>query len=454
MTPTSSLSSINEEDTLQPPSYNDEQEWSDLEILTSESSTFSIAPEEEEIKCNAEMITKATMTDYIISDKEFQDKINKLQDKMKTANVKMKKLKEQLEQKIKEFERNKKEIQKCSEEEKAKFNLALEEEKKKHRKEKMAFERYAKDLRNKHNRKEREEISVLKMEVATLQETLKLKVTRSVVTQARLRNQIKMLEKENANLKVEVDNLYKQNAKCAAREKLNKPSNTKMIHELNNILSKLTQEQSKKNIRSKETSSKDETARENDKNINNSLQEESKCTTTNHCDIIKDKEKGCDCIESILSDGTTQIKYRNGDIKSISSDGNIIIFQYFNGDIKETNLLQGTIWYHYFKNKVNETTTADGREVIEFPDGQIEKRDKYGRCEISYPNGIICKLKSDGTGEALYPDGTTTHINQYKRREYPDGTMKIYYPDVALETRFANGRVRLKNKFDRLIMDL
>ncbi|KAF5290059.1 hypothetical protein FQA39_LY14840 [Lamprigera yunnana] len=470
MTPSSSLSSINEEDTLQPTSYNDEQKWTDLEILTSESSTSSIAPKEEEIKCNVEMITKATMTDDIITDIEFQDKINKLKNEIKTENVKVKKLKEQLEQRTKDFERNKKEMQKYLEEEKAKLNLALEEEKKKYTKEKMVFERYAKDLQNKPNRKEREEISVLKMEVATLQETLKLKETRNGTAQARMRNQIKMLEKENANLKVEVDNLNKQHAKYVVRQKLNGPSNTKMIHEINKNLSKLTQEQFKNIIRSKETNNEAETVKENDKNVNNSLQEEFKRISTNHCDIMKDKEK--DRIESILSDGTTQIKYRNGNVKSISSDGNIIIFQYFNGDIKETNLLQGTIRYHYFENKVNHTTNADGSEVIEFPDGQIEKRDKNGGCEISYPNGTIRKLKSNGTEEALYPDGTTTHITNgeriiilpngqkeihtdlHKRREYPDGTMKILYPDGVQETRYANGRVRMKDKFGKLIMDL
>lgn len=74
-----------------------------------------------------------------------------------------------------------------------------------------------------------------------------------------------------------------------------------------------------------------------------------------------------DRTEKILSDGTKQIYYTNGNLKTTSSDGNHIIFKYYNGDVKETNLLEGTVKYHYYESKINHITNADGTELIEFP---------------------------------------------------------------------------------------
>lgn len=54
----------------------------------------------------------------------------------------------------------------------------------------------------------------------------------------------------------------------------------------------------------------------------------------------------------------------------------------------------------------------------------------------------------------LLPNGQKEiHSNSHKRREYPDGTVKIVFPDGSQETRYSNGRVRLKNKEGKLIMD-
>lgn len=41
----------------------------------------------------------------------------------------------------------------------------------------------------------------------------------------------------------------------------------------------------------------------------------------------------------------------------------------------------------------------------------------------------------------------------FQKREYPDGTVKIMYIDGLQETRYSNGRIRLKNKDGVLISD-
>lgn len=41
----------------------------------------------------------------------------------------------------------------------------------------------------------------------------------------------------------------------------------------------------------------------------------------------------------------------------------------------------------------------------------------------------------------------------FQRREFPDGTVKLVYNDGTSETRYASGRVRIKDKHGNLIMD-
>ena len=40
-----------------------------------------------------------------------------------------------------------------------------------------------------------------------------------------------------------------------------------------------------------------------------------------------------------------------------------------------------------------------------------------------------------------------------QRREYPDGTVKTVYPNRSQETRYASGRVRVKDKEGRTLFD-
>ncbi|KAB0791560.1 hypothetical protein PPYR_03360 [Photinus pyralis] len=441
-TPNSSLSSIaNDTDVA----YNDENRWTEVEVQTTVSSASSCISEKAQTRRSVE-----TMTEPI---EQADPKVGGLEAELKRLHVEngnAKKLKEKYEQQTKEFERYKKEILKQIEDEKLKMATTLEEERKKLAKEKMVFEKYVKDQQNKPSRKERAEITALKIEVATLQETLKAKESKNGTTQARLRNQIKNLEKDNANLKAEIEDLNRQHAKAIVSQRMRrKPSSTKTLHEINDSLSELM-------------------------------------VMRKPADLPKENvtpappEPANDRIERTSNDGSKQIKYSNGNIKTISPDGNVIIFQYFNGDIKETNLLEGTIRYHHRDSKVNHTTNPDGTELIQFADGQIERRLHDGVCEIEYPDGVRRKTYSGGVEEIVFPDGTVVnvfpdgtvvnvnkdeqvmtlpngqreiHTSEHKRREYPDGTVKILYPDGSQETRYSSGRVRLKDKNGKLVMD-
>ncbi|VEN49488.1 unnamed protein product [Callosobruchus maculatus] len=185
---------------------------------------------------------------------------------------------------------------------------------------------------------------------------------------------------------------------------------------------------------------------------------------------LNDSKKGK--TETLFPDGSKEIKYSNGNTKTISPDGNLVIVQYFNGDIKETNLANNTLKYYYSENCIWHTQFSDGTELLEYSNGQKEKKYKDGKIEIMCSDGNVVTKHPDGMEEVLYPDkskiiknvnGEKTlllpngqkevHTKEHKRREYPDGTVKILYPDGTQETRYATGRIRIKDSNGVLIHD-
>lgn len=73
-----------------------------------------------------------------------------------------------------------------------------------------------------------------------------MKDVKNGALQARLRNQVKQLEKEKTELKSSVETLQKENSKLLAAQKVRRPSEVKMLHEINKNLTKLTEETFKK----------------------------------------------------------------------------------------------------------------------------------------------------------------------------------------------------------------
>lgn len=45
------------------------------------------------------------------------------------------------------------------------------------------------------------------------------------------------------------------------------------------------------------------------------------------------------------------------------------------------------------------------------------------------------------------------HTAQFKRREYPDGTVKTVYCNGRQETKYSTGRVRIKDEDGNIILD-
>jgi len=176
-------------------------------------------------------------------------------------------------------------------------------------------------------------------------------------------------------------------------------------------------------------------------------------------------------VEKVNTDGSRVITFANGTRKDISVDGQTVIVTFFNGDIKQIMPDQRVIYY-YSDAQTTHTTYPDGLEVLQFPSKQIEKHYRDGTKEIIFPDQTIKYLYPNGAEECVFSDGTIqkvsvegertiefpngqreTHTKYYKKREYPDGTVKTVYPDGRTETRYATGRMRVKDRDGRVLVD-
>nr|XP_023408860.1 centromere protein J isoform X6 [Loxodonta africana] len=176
-------------------------------------------------------------------------------------------------------------------------------------------------------------------------------------------------------------------------------------------------------------------------------------------------------VEKVFKNGCHVILFPNGTRKEVSADGKTLTVTFFNGDVKQV-MPDERVIYYYAAAQTTHTTYPEGLEVLHFSSGQIEKHFPDGRKEITFPDQTIKNLFADGQEESIFPDGTVVrvqrdgnkiiefsngqrelHTAQFKRREYPDGTVKTVYANGHQETKYTSGRVRVKDKNGNVLMD-
>lgn len=175
--------------------------------------------------------------------------------------------------------------------------------------------------------------------------------------------------------------------------------------------------------------------------------------------------------ERVLPSGGRLLTFPNGTRKEVSADGQTATVTFFNGDVKQV-LADQRVVYFYADAQTTHTTYPDGLEVLQFPNNQTEKHFPDGRKEITFPDQTVKHLFPDGREESVLTDGTIIQLNpdgskviqfitgqkevhteDYKRREYPDGTVKTVYSDGRQETSYPTGRLRVKDKDGNVVMD-
>ncbi|KAM4043965.1 centrosomal P4.1-associated protein isoform 1-T2 [Anomaloglossus baeobatrachus] len=389
------------------------------------------------------------------------------------------------------------------------------EEIKKLQKERKVFEKHASAARAIPDKKEREEIQTLKQQVKDLQEELKKKETKWLTTHVRLRNQIETVVKENGELREEIKFMekvrvetWKKAETVESRKKISEAPTSQVkrsesVSPLHMLKQRRTSapepEKNTKILRShspiKSLSSKSFRQMSLSDSSNSEASkvkatEPATSITPQVPDKVLSTEPKIDAslvkdnddvqgeitypdgkVERILRNGCHVILFPNGTRKEVSPDGKSTTVTFFNGDVKQVMADQRVIYY-YADAQTTHTTYPDGLEILQFSNGQIEKHFPDGKKEITFPDQTIKNLYRDGKEESIFPDGTiiTTHPDgtkviefdngqrefhtaQFKRREYPDGTVKTVYTNGQQETKYASGRVRVKDKDGNVIMD-
>ncbi|KAA0715721.1 Centromere protein J [Triplophysa tibetana] len=432
-------------------------------------------------------------------------------ERFKRENAALTKLKQENQEERENLRKERAMFEKKRAEEIAKWEEFKREENKKLLRERKLFEKHAATVRARPDKQERDEIQALKQQVNVLQEDLRKREARWSNTQNRLRQQVDALSSENTSLRDQVRMLEKLRLSAWKNgENEREKGRSGVSHGKSGAGSKCTDLKSTSPGPKSNTSRKGSpetqspptnsgsyfdptkenigfindhspaggsdglvtTERNNDALLIDSIPNTAAATTTRHTEQKQEDITHSDSkIEKVLPDGSRLIVFPNGTRKELSADGQTVKVMFFNGDVKHSMPDQRVIYY-YAEAQTTHITYPNGMEVLQFPNSQTEKHFPDGRKEITFPDQTVKNLYPDGREESVLTDGTIIQLNldgskviqfntgqqeihtaDFKRREYPDGTIKTIYSDGRQETQYPTGRVRLKDALGHIIMD-
>ncbi|XP_036687745.1 centromere protein J [Balaenoptera musculus] len=438
----------------------------------------------------------------------LREKVTELEteiEKFKAENTSLAKLRIERESALEKLRKEIADFEQQKAKELARVEEFKKEEMRKLQKERKVFEKYSTVARTFPDKKEREEIQALKQQIADLQEDLKRKEAKWSSTHGRLRSQIEMLVKENTDLREEIkvmerfrlDAWKKAEAtesstrmgQCVTASRRDGSTKSSVRFQKSQVSSGTQVEKYKKNYLptqgspSRRSKSGSRDLGNSDKGQIASPREppEPVNSPDPECKEEDEKEEKEEIqgeishpdgkIEKVYKNGCHVILFPNGTRKEASADGKTVTVTFFNGDVKQVTP-DGRVIYYYAATHTTHTTYPEGLEVLHFSSGQIEKHFPDGRKEITFPDQTIKNLFADGQEESIFPDGTIVrgqrdgnkiiefnngqrelHTAQFKRREYPDGTVKTVYTNGLQETKYSSGRVRVKDKDGNVLMD-
>ncbi|XP_030921992.1 centromere protein J isoform X1 [Geospiza fortis] len=436
-------------------------------------------------------------------------------ERFRAENTTLSKLREEREHALANIRKEIADFEQKKAQELAEIEEYKKKEIKKLQKERKVFEKYTTEARAIPDKKERDEIQALKQQIAELQEDLKRKEAKWSTTHRRLKDQIEALVNENFELKEEIKIMekfrleaWKKVEAARSKKKIENPgmslNRTESCLPNRGLKSRSAspllpvQKCSKINGKSYSQAKVGKLPRTpasgpaNERNTSEAmtaLEDSSQTFTvdtspneayvsppsapafTGSEEIQRETAYPDGKVEKVLKNGCHLIFFPNGTWKKVGSDGKTITITFFNGDVKQI-MPDQTVIYYYADAKTTHTTYTDGLEVLQFSNGQIEKHYPDGKKEITFPDQTIKSLFTDGQEESIFPDGTVVrvqrdgtktiefnngqrelHTPQFKRREYPDGTVKTVYMNGQQETKYVSGRVRIKDKDGNIIMD-
>ncbi|XP_059820226.1 centromere protein J-like [Hypanus sabinus] len=402
-----------------------------------------------------------------IQSKLMKDKLLELEteiNKFRAENSTLAKLRDDKEKAMMEFRKEIADFERKKAEELTQLEEYKKEELKRLQKERMVFEKYAVVARAIPDKKEREEIKVLKQQIIDLQEELKRKELRWSSTYTRLRNQIDALTKENQELRDEV--------KVMERLRLETWKKAEMATEkkTENSLPQLMQTDGVPlDARKKETDSlsKDRSGGRNPQASGNKSSYRIEQSSPRNIKVSH--------AVNLSAPGMT----RNG-----AKESSLSLVNNVENTKMNTTAVPGMNLSMSYENVLNEEQVSSPassclefngakdeiQEEIKYPDGKVEQVLRSGHhviifcngtrkevsadgktIKVTFFNGDIKQIMSDQTVIYYYADAQTTHTtypdglevlqfpNNQLEKHYPDGRKEITFPDQTIKYLFADG---------------
>ncbi|TWW80401.1 Centromere protein J [Takifugu flavidus] len=408
-------------------------------------------------------------------------------ERFKKENAALTKLREENEKNRDVLRKERLEFEQMKAVELAKLEEYKKEENRRLQKERRIFERHASAARAMPDKKEREEIQLLKQQLSSLQEELKGKESRWASAHNRLRQQIDSLRQENASLRDETRVLEKLRLNAlknnvANAEKVQKMS-PKMLENSTSTISKGVKFASPLDSRGSGNppqSSMAAAARKNSKEggIKSSLrkpaasessstslsrtversttagksQEKSSNPENSHScspkhnvlpnevgSELKEPEPADQVIthsdgktEKVLTNGDRLVVFPNGTKKEVSADGQTVKVTFFNGDTKEITdqrVVRSDAWSRTCCRDTDTPPFSFTASSHRTPNAALLCAQIYFYAEAQ-------------TTHVTYPDGIEVlHFpNNQTEKHFPDGRKEITFPDQTVKNLFPGGR--------------
>uniref|UniRef100_A0A096M0R3 Centromere protein J n=1 Tax=Poecilia formosa TaxID=48698 RepID=A0A096M0R3_POEFO len=410
---------------------------------------------------------------------ELRERLAELEmeiERFKKENAALTKLRQENERRQEDLRKERLMFEEAKAQELANFEEYKREENRKLQKERKLFEKHVSAARAIPDKKEREEIQLLKQQLSSQQEELKRRESRWASTHGRLRQQIDSLHQENDALRDEIRTLEKLRLSAwkkssASAEKGVQTKDGPRVSE-SSLAKGVTfavrlpwtpeeaapalrsaQQEGTRRITAKQPQSsvchvcwiKTQTCPQKGRRKSQDLRagarknhptrNQSRSTTALQIDLEPEQLESCETrdpelpqevithpdgkVEKVLAGGDRVIVFPNGTRKEVSADGLSAKVTFFNGDTKQITADQRVIYY-YAEAQTTHITYPDGMEVLHFPNNQTEKHFPDGRKEITFPDQTVKNLFPDGREESVLTDGTIIQVN-------PDGTKEIHF---------------------------
>lgn len=382
--------------------------------------------------------TEAQMESHPILSADLQAKNDLLQQRLGELEAEIATFKEQNSELTKlirehevirlEFEEERQAAQEQLNDERIKIEVYLHDENMKLVNERKELDRKAKELL-KPNRTERDEIVKLKEQCANHEKDLNAREQKHVAAQARMRAQLRNVEKELKEAQFDLENVQKENKKLESENaRLRRQGNNKMLQEINRNIAKLAPGQPQQN---------------GDNALNNNHEGNKPGETRSSSKGIKTKSMP----HAHASKECTNKSAHRSVVARVTSSRSSTPSNGHSGRLRSKSVPNLQQSLETYSSPSFSDAEIDNASESESTDANDRGRSSYFRSSpsaksrSSYSREDVAERKSKSPSAVARNDSTGSNKNNsYKRViENPDGSKDIWYPNGNLKKISADG---------------